>query len=66
MQSVQTIGIDLPLRALVWGDAAAKTWISYNEANWIARRHELTNADATVGKMAAMLRAVTTKAASPQ
>jgi len=66
MQSVQTIGIDLPLKALVWEDAAAKTWISYNEPNWIAQRHELTNADATVSKMAAMLRGATTKAASPQ
>jgi uncharacterized protein (DUF302 family) len=66
MQSVQTIGIDLPLKALVWEDAAAKTWISYNEPSWIAQRHELTNADATVSKMAAMLRGATTKAASPQ
>src|SRR4029077_18843657 len=45
MHSVQTIGIELPLKALVWEDAAAKTWISYNEPNWIAQRHELTNAD---------------------
>ena len=66
MQSDQTIGIDLPLKALVWEDAAAKTWISYNEPNWIAQRHELTKADATVSKMAAMLRGATTKAASPQ
>ena len=29
MQSVQTI--DLPLKALVWQDAAGNTWISYNE-----------------------------------
>src|SRR5215470_11538392 len=31
MQSVQTVGIDLPLKALVWQDPAGKTWISYNE-----------------------------------
>ena len=66
MQSLQTIGIDLPLKALVWEDAAAKTWISYNEPNWIAQRHELTNVDATVSKMAVMLRGVMAKAASPQ
>jgi uncharacterized protein (DUF302 family) len=28
MQSVQTVGIDLPLKALVWEDDAGKTWIS--------------------------------------
>src|SRR4029077_2456601 len=35
MQSVQTVGIDLPLKALIWQDAAGKTWISYNEPGWI-------------------------------
>ena len=44
MQSAQTIGIDLPLKALVWQDAAGKTWISYNEPSWIAQRHGVTNA----------------------
>src|SRR5262245_12276222 len=28
MQAAQTVGIDLPLKALVWEDAASKTWIS--------------------------------------
>ena len=36
MQSVQTVGIDLPLKVLVWQDAADKTWLSYSEPNWIA------------------------------
>src|SRR6201991_2659476 len=39
MQSNQTIGIDLPLKALVWEDEASKTWVSYNEPGWIAQRH---------------------------
>ena len=30
MQSNQTIGIDLPLKALVWQDGSGKTWLSYN------------------------------------
>ena len=34
MQSVQTIGIDLPLKILVWQDAAGATWISYNDPSW--------------------------------
>src|SRR5258706_8660913 len=41
MQSVQTIGIDLPLRALVWQDASGRTWISYNDPSWLAKRHGL-------------------------
>jgi uncharacterized protein (DUF302 family) len=65
MQSAQTIGIDLPLKALVWEDAAGKTWISYNEPNWIVQRHNVTNAQAIVTKMADLLSAISTAAAGP-
>jgi uncharacterized protein (DUF302 family) len=41
MQSVQTIGIDLPLKALVRQDASGTTWLSYNDPNWLAQRHGL-------------------------
>jgi uncharacterized protein (DUF302 family) len=39
MQREQTIGIDLPLKALVWQDADGRTWLSYNDPGWIAARH---------------------------
>jgi uncharacterized protein (DUF302 family) len=64
MQSVQTVGIDLPLKALVWEDAAGKTWLSYNEPSWIAQRHNVRNAEQLVSKMAAALRTISTKAAT--
>jgi uncharacterized protein (DUF302 family) len=35
LQASQTVGIDLPLKALVWQDEAGKTWLSYYEPNWI-------------------------------
>jgi uncharacterized protein (DUF302 family) len=41
MQSIQTIGIDLPLKALVWQDASGTTWLSYNDPSWLAKRHGL-------------------------
>src|SRR5262249_21173242 len=31
MQAAQAIGIDLPLKALVWKDGSATTWLSYND-----------------------------------
>ena len=65
MQSAQTIGIDLPLKALVWKDAAAKTWISYNEPKWIAQRHDVANAQPIVTKMADLLSAISTAVAGP-
>ena len=44
MQSIQTIGIDLPLKALVWQDASGNTWLSYNDPSWLAKRHGLGQA----------------------
>ena len=56
MQAGQTIGIDLPLKALVWQDAAGKTQVSYNEPGWLARRHGLgPETDGTVAAMTGML-----------
>jgi uncharacterized protein (DUF302 family) len=65
----QTAGIDLPLKVLVWQDEAGKTWLSYNEPGWIARRHGLSAAseaprNAMTGLLAALAKAATS-AASP-
>jgi uncharacterized protein (DUF302 family) len=58
MQSVQTIGIDLPLKALVWQDASGDTWLSYNDPEWLAKRHELDGSEAPIGSLTAALDAV--------
>ena len=59
MQADQTIGIDLPLKALVWQDASGDTWLSYNDPDWLAKRHGLAHqVDATVSGMAATLDAL--------
>jgi uncharacterized protein (DUF302 family) len=58
MQSAQTIGIDLPLKALVWQDAGGKTWLSYNEPSWIAQRHSVASAEQVVSNLGAVLGAI--------
>jgi uncharacterized protein (DUF302 family) len=59
MQAIQTIGIDLPLKALVWQDASGDTWLSYNDPSWLAKRHALAHeADAAVGALTAALEAL--------
>jgi uncharacterized protein (DUF302 family) len=63
MQSVQAVGIDLPLKMLVWQESADKTWLSYNEPGWIARRHNVANAEPVVNSMDALLTAIAKKAA---
>ncbi|MEO7253715.1 MAG: DUF302 domain-containing protein [Casimicrobium sp.] len=40
MECAQTAGIDLPLKALVWEDAAGQTWIGYNDPEYLAKRHD--------------------------
>ena len=60
MQASQAIGIDLPLKALVWQDGSGETWLSYNDPAWLAQRHGLRNqVEAPVKAMTAMLGAVT-------
>jgi uncharacterized protein (DUF302 family) len=41
MACAQTVGIDLPLKALVWEDASGRVWIGYNDPAFIAERHEV-------------------------
>ena len=38
MQRAQTIGLELPLKVLVWQDASGKTWLGYDEPRWLAVR----------------------------
>jgi uncharacterized protein (DUF302 family) len=39
MECAQTAGIDLPLKALVWQDAAGTVMLSYNDPAYLAKRH---------------------------
>ncbi|HEY1933368.1 MAG TPA: DUF302 domain-containing protein [Acetobacteraceae bacterium] len=59
MQAAQTIGIDLPLKALIWQDAMGVTWLGYNDPEWLAQRHGVgASAEAAVAAMTGMLAAV--------
>jgi hypothetical protein len=66
MQAVQTIGIDLPLRVLVWADAEGKTWVSAIDPEALARRHGLGEAlKATIVGMATGIAAIMEEATGP-
>ena len=34
-------GLDLPLKALAWQDAAGEVWVSFNDPDYVAGRHGL-------------------------
>lgn len=49
MECAQTVGIDLPLKALAWTDAAGQTWLSYNDPAFLGRRHGAAQCPAVEG-----------------
>ena len=52
MECAQSVGIDLPLKALVWEDEARQVWIGYNDTAYLAKRHGITQCPAVenIGK----------------
>jgi uncharacterized protein (DUF302 family) len=47
MECAQTVGIDLPLKALVWQDESAQVWLGYNDPAFVAQRHGAPDCPAT-------------------
>jgi uncharacterized protein (DUF302 family) len=39
MECAQSVGIDLPLKVLVWEDATAQVRLGYNDPAYLAQRH---------------------------
>jgi uncharacterized protein (DUF302 family) len=65
MQADQTIGIDLPLKLLVWEDADGKAWVTWNDPVWLGARHGLPASEGERLKaMAAGLQAIAAAAAA--
>jgi len=45
MQCDQSVAIDLPQKALIWQDEAGQVWLTYNDPNYLANRHNLAGCD---------------------
>jgi uncharacterized protein (DUF302 family) len=39
MAATPTVAIDLPLKLLAFEDAAGRTWVAYNDPEYLQRRH---------------------------
>ena len=46
MECAQSVGIDMPLKALVWEDAAAQVWLGYNDPGYLMTRHAVAQCPA--------------------
>jgi len=51
MACAQSVGIDLPQKALFWKDEAGKVWISYNDPRYLETRHSITDCDEVISKI---------------
>ena len=54
MECAQSVGIDLPLKALVWEDAQGQVWLGYNDPAFLANRHGVAQCPA-VGNLSKAL-----------
>jgi len=41
MVAAPTVAIDLPLKALIWEDAARRVWVTYTSPEYLQQRHNL-------------------------
>jgi len=46
IECAQSVGIDLPLKALVWEDAEGRVWLGYNDPAYLAQRHSVPQCSA--------------------
>jgi uncharacterized protein (DUF302 family) len=51
MQCGQTIGIDLPQKALIWQDESGQVWLTYNDPQFLAARHGIDGCQAVLKKV---------------
>ena len=49
IECAQSVGIDLPLKALVWEDAQGQVWLGYNDPAFLAQRHGVPQCPAVSG-----------------
>jgi uncharacterized protein (DUF302 family) len=64
MQCAQTVGIDLPLKALVWEDAAGQVHLGWNDPAYIAERHGVPDCP-PVGKIGDTLQGIAEAVVAP-
>jgi uncharacterized protein (DUF302 family) len=65
MQSQRTVGIELPLKYLVWEDADGKVMVAWNDPAWLTARHGITDKAKAVQNMQGALRKFAEQAAQP-
>ena len=62
MLADQTMGVELPLRFLVWEGEDGKARVSYDPIKSIAARHRITGRDELLGRMTTAMESIVAEA----
>ena len=62
MQNAQTTGLDLPQKIMVWQDDQNTVNISYNDPQYLQKRHGIDGADEVLNKVTVALDKITNAA----
>jgi uncharacterized protein (DUF302 family) len=65
MECAQSVGIDLPLKALAWQDAGGAVWLGTNDPRHILHRHGARECEPAAGNVAKALAALAAEAVKP-
>jgi uncharacterized protein (DUF302 family) len=60
MQCNQNVGIDLPMKALLWQDAQGQVWFGYNDPQYLQDRHQLKQCDREINATSQAMKALAT------
>ena len=64
MQCSQSVGVDLPQKALIWEDDNGRVWISYNDPRYLEKRHNISGCEEVIAKIEKALAGITGSAAA--
>ncbi len=55
MQCEQTVAIDLPQKMLIWEDESGAVWLTYNDPQYLAERHNIQGCEENIRNVAGAL-----------
>lgn len=60
----QSVAIDLPQKVLVWEDRDSTVWISYNDPEYLKKRHDISGCEEVISKIKKALSGISKAAAT--
>jgi len=64
MECQQSVAIDLPQKALIWEDAKAHVWISYNDPRYLEKWHNISGCEEVLANTAKALASIAKSAST--